>query len=786
MAKKLTTLLLIVLIFSLSTGRAFAAGTPTPSAVGQPCTRSLSDLQGNCPSNKYVCVGAESTRGPVQTSGTCQLASGNAAALTNLDCANTAVAITNYTVITGGTLVGLVGASTAAGFLNFSILGFGVQAGDGIIALSDLLLRHFTRAVLWGLLSTLAILIIGYFFQFALVLNTTILSTNIIHNIYAMLLNLVDIGFVIALIIMAFATMFRNDKYGYKKNLPKFLAAALLINFGFFFAKAVINIGDTVTTVFADAVSGVQYSSAAGLPSNFGEAASLSNVFNTASITCSVNQYINISTSNANPVTGFFLAVAKPLMSVSFGSIITLIWAATLLAIVIVFLARYAFLVLLVAVMPLAWLGWIFPGIKIPLLGGKGGTFEGWWNQFLNWVFIGPLLIFLLYISRSMTNWFIQNASQISTIHGPLVLSSQLLIQLIIILLINVIGLFAAVKMSGAAGAMVVAGVGGGLGFIAQKVTNYSGGLATRAKIRSEAYEKSSAEAEKQGDISTARLHRTLARGLSVTGRTLSGVALPPQYREVLGRAGIKVPQEKEFDLSKSIEGAEGKYKQMISADVLRAAKMEAKSDRTRDPVRSAALLKNLIDRKQLNRLTSSEIAPLLTSAASIGAQKDMLSARPDLSGTLKGKNIEDITQIDGYLSEFEKASKKIKPDKIRDISVPIDKPDGDDPPDKQLAVHEAYLLKLTPQQVGQIIKFSSPEEQEALVGAIKGMAGLRNLVKRQGTRQQELANIYSGNPTLAADIQNKTNSLIDYIQNGGRGRRRRIDVDLLNIWNQY
>ncbi len=783
MAKKLTILLLIVSVLLLSTEKAFASESGVESRLN-PIANTNAGTSGVLSQQSATTNptgGRVGQLSPVSSpyNPTTAPSQPQQPSSANLNCTNTTYSIMDYIGTVAGGLIELGLASTAAGATHFSILGFSINLSEGATTVTDLLLRHYTRAMLWGVIATLAILIIGYFFQFALTLNTAILSTPIIKEIYTMLLNMVDIGFVIALIVMAFATMFRNDKYGYKKNLPKFLAAALLINFGFFFAKAAINVGDTMTNVFADAVSGSQYTpNSTALPSNFGTAASLLDVFNVASITCSVNQYIDISKSNTSGLLGFFLTMLQPLMSISFGAVISLLWAATLLAIVIVFLARYAFLVLLVSVMPLAWLSWIFPGIKIPLLGGKGGTFEGWWSQFLNWIFIGPLLIFLLYISRSMTNWFTGNATAISTSQGALVFSSQLLLQLVIILIINTIGLFAAIKMSGAAGAMVVAGVGGGLGIIAQKVTSYSGGLAARAKIRSEAYEKSSAEAEKQGDISTARLHRTLARGFSMTSRTLSGVALPPQYREVLGRAGVKVPQEKEFDLSKSIAGAEGKYKQMISADVLRNARVAARN-RIQDPVQSAALLKNLIDRRQLNNLTDAEITPLLTSAASVGAQKDILSARPDLAAVL-GKKTADPEGVKDYMDEVRKAAARIKPDKIRDVLIPPPLPtttDAEKARAKLLAPHEALLLGLTPQQVGQRLKAASPEEQESIIKAIKDL-------NSAGGRGGVLAASYKDKPDVLQDIQDRTQKLVSHMERGGSGRRG--DPELKNIWDSF
>ncbi len=652
-----------------------------------------------------------------------------------------------------------IGADTISGLIQHW-----TGLGESFTTLNDLLLRHYTRAILWGVVATIGIYVIGYFLQFALTLNTTILSTPIVQSIYSMLLNLINIGFVISLIVMAFATMFRNDKYGYKKNLPKFLAAALLINFGFFFARAVIDIGNTVTIVFADAVSGETYAAnSTSTPSNFGTAASLVNNYNVASITCSINQYIDTSSSQSpNALEAIILKVLQPLMSVSFGSIITLLWAATLLAITIVFIARYAFLVLLVAVMPVSWLGWIFPGIKVPLLGGKGGTFEGWWSQFLNWVFVGPLLLFLLYISRIMTNDFVgKSAFNVSA--GALVFSSQLLLQLIIILLINVIGLFAAVKMSGAAGKLVVAGVGGGLGWAAQRVTNFSGNISARAKVRQE-------EAEKAGRTAAAKAWNVW-RGVT------SGVAMPPQYAPILKTAGIKVPEQREFDVNKAIESRKQALSKFTTDEVVRMAQSRI---HPKGSLESAALLNSLVDRKATSKVNSKQLGDLLVDASRIGGHKDLITARPELAGMLIKKNPDNIEDTGAYLDEVIKAATKIKLEKARDVVIPM----GEIKPDGSLALREMSILGLAPQQLAQKIKSNTtaPEEQKLIIETIKALADKTG-------RGKKLADLYKNDPETLKKIQQRTDNIVSFITQGGKKTKNGKlvpDMDLLGIWNSY
>src|SRR3989344_5283771 len=68
-------------------------------------------------------------------------------------------------------------------------------------------------------------------------------------------LQVVNIGFVITIIIIAFATMLRRESYGMRTLLPKLIAVALLINFSFVITRTLVTISDSLSVAILEQVS---------------------------------------------------------------------------------------------------------------------------------------------------------------------------------------------------------------------------------------------------------------------------------------------------------------------------------------------------------------------------------------------------------------------------------------------------------------------------------------------------------------------------------------------------
>ena len=56
---------------------------------------------------------------------------------------------------------------------------------------------------------------------------------------------------------------------------------------------------------------------------------------------------------------------------------------------------RYVALAILIVLMPIAWVAWIFPNIKIP----GGNPSQLWWSQFIKWLLFAPISMFFFFLA---------------------------------------------------------------------------------------------------------------------------------------------------------------------------------------------------------------------------------------------------------------------------------------------------------------------------------------------------------------------------------------------------
>ena len=92
----------------------------------------------------------------------------------------------------------------------------------------------------------------GLLVELALNINSQLLSrTNaVLHTGWTIALSFANLGFVLAIIIIAFATIFRIQNYAMKQVLWKLIVAALLVNFSLVIAGAFISVSDNLSEVF--------------------------------------------------------------------------------------------------------------------------------------------------------------------------------------------------------------------------------------------------------------------------------------------------------------------------------------------------------------------------------------------------------------------------------------------------------------------------------------------------------------------------------------------------------
>src|SRR3989344_6533348 len=140
---------------------------------------------------------------------------------------------------------------------------------------------HIRTAVQWTILN-IGYLIgraIAFFITLAGSLITILINSNanILNNSYVLegfkiSLSLANLGFVLAIILIAFGTILRVERYEFKRTLSNLVIAALLINFSFAIAGTIIDFTNATGQFFFNAIEG---QSAENFASNFASALNL-------------------------------------------------------------------------------------------------------------------------------------------------------------------------------------------------------------------------------------------------------------------------------------------------------------------------------------------------------------------------------------------------------------------------------------------------------------------------------------------------------------------------------
>ncbi len=236
----------------------------------------------------------------------------------------------------------------------------------------------FLLIALIGTIGSIFFSIAGELVKVALNLNSNIVGLNPVRLGYNVILGIANMGFIVALVVIAFATMFRQENFGYKKALPRVIIAALLINFGFFIVTNwLIAPVDKVTASLNDAA----HFDVASFKKVFEIEGALTNSFGDLSFT---DPRKNIS------------EMGKAIATTLFVAVFLFVGAIALFALAIMLAIRAIALVLLIILLPIAWVMWIFPNLKIP---GGGNPWSTWWESFTRWLLFAPFAMFFFYLA---------------------------------------------------------------------------------------------------------------------------------------------------------------------------------------------------------------------------------------------------------------------------------------------------------------------------------------------------------------------------------------------------
>ena len=186
---------------------------------------------------------------------------------------------------------------------------------------------------------------------------------NVIYPGWEILRNVSNIYFIIAIIAIAMATLFRVESYKYKHLLVQLMIAALTVNFSLVIGQAVLGVADTVQNQF--------------LPNN-------ASVIKQLGKDLMPNRIQEIITSSKFASGSFFATASASLffMSLAFGSF--LVFAAILFYLVV----RIVMLWILLMLSPLAYAAGVLPSTT--------GLRAQWWKEFLKYAFFTPIMAFFM------------------------------------------------------------------------------------------------------------------------------------------------------------------------------------------------------------------------------------------------------------------------------------------------------------------------------------------------------------------------------------------------------
>jgi len=353
------------------------------------------------------------------------------------------------------------------------------------------------------------------------IMGSPITTNATFSSSWALVRDLANMVIVLGFVIVGIATSLRIREYEARALLGRLIAIALVVNFSGLFCGLIIDASNLVTNTLANqpssSTAGANSASVAGQAASgtSGTSATSTITINLTPGSAMLSAMIGSSQKNLN----FTLANADIWTfgekCFLFGTVFLGV-AFTLLYLTAIFIARYAILIFLFILSPLAFAVWIFPVTK--------KMWNEWWDNFLKWAFVGVFGSFVLYVASALV-------TKIGTATGQLdILSSSAVV---------LIFLFVGFKMT-AQKTGVASMVGGAIMGVAKGAAGFAmGAVAMGAKGGAGALDK----------LTGGRASSAAQRLSAGTGRMMENLGLRPE-----GTTAQKA-QGQMGEASKRIEG---------------------------------------------------------------------------------------------------------------------------------------------------------------------------------------------------------------------------------------
>ncbi|MEK7640895.1 MAG: hypothetical protein AAB389_02775 [Patescibacteria group bacterium] len=259
--------------------------------------------------------------------------------------------------------------------------GIGAAVAQGMFGKMMNAFRAFTASIVDLVATVTAFLITfaAYLINLMIDMSTTIIDSPLVKTGFGITLQIANMGFVVAIIALAFVTIFRLQGYETKKIFRNLILAAVLVNFSFTIAGLVMDGSHVFAKFFLQAMTG-DGNNVENITANLAHSLNLQQL-NTAKPS---NDTLEAAAGAAET---FFLLLTSLVLTIIYNSAIVI----TFFTIAGMMFVRYVIISLLLILMPAAWLCWIFPALS--------GNWKKWWDTFLRWNIFLPVMLFFLYLA---------------------------------------------------------------------------------------------------------------------------------------------------------------------------------------------------------------------------------------------------------------------------------------------------------------------------------------------------------------------------------------------------
>lgn len=197
------------------------------------------------------------------------------------------------------------------------------------------------------------------------------IDTGVVKIGWYMVRDVANMFFIVALLVIAFATILGIEKYEWKKSMVKLVIMAILINFSNMIAQLIIDVAHVFTITFLNAIS----ATAGG---------NLISMFSLDKVLEMVGKKDLGWTNEMQMQTQVFAAAAA-------GLIFAILAAAAIGSYCLIMVYRVVILWALIILSPLAFLFSAMPATE--------KYAQEWWKEFINYVTVAPIMVFFLWLA---------------------------------------------------------------------------------------------------------------------------------------------------------------------------------------------------------------------------------------------------------------------------------------------------------------------------------------------------------------------------------------------------